>query len=79
MHLPIQRLCDLFAQLGLPSEPAQVQAFIDQHRGLAGGLRLEDAPFWSAPQAQLLRELIAEDADGAELVDQLNQALHQRD
>lgn len=76
MHLPIQRLCDLFAQLGLPDRPDDVQAFIDQHRGLAGGVRLDEAPFWTPAQAQLLRELIAEDADGAELADQLNQALH---
>ena len=68
-------MCALFAQLGLPATPEDIAAFIAVHRPLPGQLRLEDAPFWTPAQARLLREELAEDADWAELVDQLNAAL----
>ena len=69
------RFSELFAQLGLPATPEDIAAFIAVHRPLPGQLRLEDAPFWTPAQARLLREELAEDADWAELVDQLNAAL----
>lgn len=40
------------------------------------GMRLEDAPFWSPAQSQLLREERQDDADWAMVVDRLNVALH---
>jgi hypothetical protein len=76
MEAAIHRFSELFAQLGLPAGEAAIAAFIAEHAPLAGGMRLEDAPFWSAAQAALLRELIAADADWAELADQLNAVLH---
>jgi hypothetical protein len=76
MEAAIHRFGELFAQLGLPSGEAAIAAFIAEHAPLSGGTRLEDAPFWSAAQASLLRELIAADADWAELADQLNAVLH---
>ena len=66
---------ELFDQLGLPSDEASIQAFIKTHRPLAEGMPLNQAPFWSTSQAQLLRESLAADADWAEVVDQLNLAL----
>lgn len=65
-------LRNLFEQLGLPAGEADVAAFVEAHRPLAAGIALADAPFWSKAQAQFLREEIAEDADWAEMVDQLN-------
>ena len=65
-------LKDLFEQRGLRSGPADIDAFIGRHRPLADGVLLADAPFWSEAQAQFLREEILEDADWAEMVDQLN-------
>jgi Protein of unknown function (DUF2789) len=65
-------LQDLFRQLGLPAEPADIESFAAAHRPLPEGMLLADAPFWSAGQAQFLREEINEDADWAEVVDQLN-------
>lgn len=72
----MHHLSDLFSQLGLPSTPYAVQAFISAHAPLPPAVRLEDAPFWSQHQAQLLKDLILQDADWSALVDQLNRALH---
>jgi len=72
MDLTHHDLKDLFEQLGLPSAPAEIDAFIAQHRPLADDVLLPDAPFWSEAQAQFLREEFDEDADWAEMVDQLN-------
>jgi len=68
-------LQDLFNQLGLPAEPAAIESFITSHRPLADDIALADAPFWTAAQSQFLREEIDDDADWAELVDQLNLSL----
>jgi thiol-disulfide isomerase/thioredoxin len=69
------RFSELFAQLGLSREPADIRDFIKRHSPLPAERRLEDATFWSAAQAALLREKLMEDADWAEVVDQLNAAL----
>ena len=65
-------LKDLFDQLGLPSGQADIEAFAASHRPLDPAVRLADYPCWTPSQAALLREEIAEDADWAEVVDQLN-------
>jgi hypothetical protein len=75
MELPTHGLKDLFDQLGLPSSNAEIDGFIAAHRPLPERLRLHEAPFWSKSQAQFLREEIAEDADWAELVDELDAML----
>lgn len=72
MDLSEHTLRALFDQLGLPSSAAAIDAFIAQHRPLADGVALADASFWTPAQAQFLREEFDEDADWAELVDQLN-------
>jgi hypothetical protein len=76
MELSNHSLNDLFAQLGLPSEAADIAAFVAAHRPLPGGARLSDAPFWTEAQARFLRDEILEDADWAEVIDQLNLMLH---
>ena len=75
MDLSNHTLEVLFAQLGLPNQPAEIEQFIEHHRPLAADLRLAEAPFWSEGQAQFLREEIADDADWAEAVDQLDAML----
>ena len=77
MENAFHRFADLFAQLGLPADHAGIREFIAAHAPLAGDIRLADAPFWSEVQARLLREMIAEDADWAEVVDHLDAALRQ--
>ncbi len=76
MESSVHPFSQLFAQLGLPDDNDGIQHFIATHSPLPDGMRLEDAPFWSPSQAQLLREERQDDADWAMVVDRLNVALH---
>lgn len=78
MESTVHPFSELFAQLGLADDNEGIQRFIAAHSPLPDGLRLEDAPFWSPAQAQLLREERQDDADWAMVVDRLNVALHAR-
>ena len=69
------RFSALYAQLGLPDHPEEIRHFLWQHSPIDPALRLDEAPFWTPAQAQLLREELAANADWAQLVDQLNTAL----
>ncbi|WP_404339374.1 DUF2789 domain-containing protein [Pseudoalteromonas mariniglutinosa] len=64
----------LFAQLGLPSKTSEIDAFIASHR-LADSTLLQDAPFWDEAQQHFLAESLAEDADWAEVIDELDARL----
>ena len=66
----------LFEQLGLASDQASIEAFIEQH-SLAEDVKLADAPFWSAAQAQFLKEKLLADDNWAIVIDELNARLHQ--
>lgn len=79
MDASFHRFSELFAQLGLPSDASGIADFLRRHAPLAPELRLADAPFWSPAQATLLREEILEDADWAEVIDQLDAALRRKD
>ncbi|ALT79180.1 DUF2789 domain-containing protein [Paucibacter sp. KCTC 42545] len=69
------RFHELFAQLGLPHDPLSIYDFLTLHAPLAPEVRLADAPFWSPAQAEMLRQQRCDDADWAELVDQLDASL----
>ncbi|WP_343622845.1 DUF2789 family protein [Roseateles puraquae] len=71
------RLQELFEQLGLPSAPEAIDAFITRHRPTSLGCALPDAPVWTPTQASFLREAIAADADWALPAEWLGQALCQ--
>jgi hypothetical protein len=75
MDQPIHPFSELFAQLGLPADEPSIRQFIATHAPLRNDIDLADAPFWTPAQAAFLREEKLEDADWAELVDQLNLAL----
>ncbi len=75
MEPPVHPMSSLFAQLGLPSDKASIEGFIATHSPLREDVRLADAPFWTPAQAAFLREEILEDADWAEIVDQLDASL----
>lgn len=79
MDASFHRFSELFAQLGLPSDNAGIAEFLRTHAPLAPDFRLAEAPFWTPAQATLLREEILEDADWAELIDQLDVALRKKD
>lgn len=72
MENPTHSLPSLFKQLGLPTDQAAIDAFIRSHTPLPPTCTLAEAPFWNSAQAEFLREEILEDADWAEVVDQLN-------
>ncbi len=64
----------LFAQLGLSNNDTAIENFI-QNNHLPADIPLENAAFWTAGQAQFIRESIALDADWAEVVDHLDAML----
>ena len=72
METNLHSMGNLFAQLGLPSEPTAIEDFIATHRPLDDGIALYRAPFWSASQRAFLKEEIIEDADWAAVIDDLN-------
>ena len=51
--------------------------FIHTHRALVSNMVLSEIAFWAPAQAELLREKTLKDADWAEVINQLNTALHQ--
>ncbi|RDE25051.1 DUF2789 domain-containing protein [Motiliproteus coralliicola] len=77
MDTSIHNMQGLFQQLGLPSEPKQIEQFIRQHRCQTGLDPLEGAPFWSPSQAHFIQEALYQDSDWTEVVDELNCRLHQ--
>jgi hypothetical protein len=72
MEQPTHSLPSLFKQLGLPDEPVDIEKFIATHSPLKPDLHLADAFFWTKSQSQFLRDEILDDADWAEVVDQLD-------
>ena len=76
MESTMHTLNNLFAQLGLPSDDIAIDTFIKTHGHLATSLSLSEAPFWTPAQAAFLGEEIINDADWAEVIDQLNAMLH---
>lgn len=75
MERPVHNLSNLFAQLGQPNDQAAIASFIDAHSPLPEGIQLYEAAFWTESQACFLREAILQDADWAEVADELNAEL----
>lgn len=76
MEASFHQFSELFAQLGLPNEEKDIRSFLHSHATLPPQVTLADAPFWTPAQATMLREGLQRDADWAEVIDQLNVALH---
>ncbi|MFC5300610.1 DUF2789 domain-containing protein [Azospira restricta] len=75
MDAHLHTMNNLFAQLGLPADDADIERFIAAHRPLGNGVALYRAPFWSPAQRAFLKEEIIEDADWASVIDELNSRL----
>lgn len=75
MEPPVHRFGDLFRQLGLADRPAEIAAFLTRYRPLPAKMMLADAPFWSPAQSRFLREGIADNADWAQVVSELDASL----
>lgn len=76
MELTTPTLATLFEQLGLASDEASIDKFIEAHGPLADDVKVSEADFWTPQQARLLKEKLNEDAEWAPLVDALNVLLH---
>ena len=78
MERPVHSLSALFAQLGQPDDEKSIMDFIESHRPLDDEVLLHEASFWTPAQASFLCEAIRDDADWAEVVDELNAGLRAR-
>ena len=65
----------LFEQLGLPADEAAIRKFIQDHAPLPAEMPLHKAPFWNESQSSFLYKGIEEDADWAEVIDDLDAQL----
>ena len=67
----------LFEQLGLECSPQAIQAFIASHHFSTSGFDglLQEAPFWTLSQSELLSQALADDSEWSGLVDRLDSAL----
>jgi hypothetical protein len=72
METPIHSIVSLFDQLGLGSTDKEIEDFINRNKSLAGSVELYEADFWNTAQASFLKQMKDEDADWAEIVDQLD-------
>ncbi|HHF2937842.1 MULTISPECIES: DUF2789 domain-containing protein [Vibrio] len=72
MEMHQHGMAELFQQLGLGSSPQEIKDFINEHRHKRASAPLYEASFWTSSQATFLKQAIEEDADWAELVDQLD-------
>lgn len=65
----------LFEQLGLDEDDAAIDDFIHKHKPLTKQVLLYEADFWSPSQAEFLKQAVDDDADWANIVEQLNSML----
>ncbi len=75
MEAEFHSMSALFQQLGLPATPSDIETFIGRHRPLPKDLALHQAHFWSPSQAAFLKQDLDDDAEWAELVDELDAQL----
>ncbi len=75
MNTEFHYLEDLFAQLNLANNKAEIEQFIKAHSPLATNIQLEEAPFWNSSQKAFIEEAKQADSDWTEVVDHLDVAL----
>mgnify|MGYP000142903240 CR=1 FL=1 len=75
METPIHSLTSLFDQLGLDSSSEKIKDFIRSNKPLPDGTELSNAECWNAAQASFLKQVKDDDADWAEIADQLDAML----
>jgi hypothetical protein len=75
MEQHIHDIGALFEQLGLDNSVDAISEFIDKNKRVPGNVELHHAKIWNASQASFLKQAIDEDADWAQVVDQLDAML----
>ena len=78
MESPRHTINSLFEQLGLSASDEAIAAFIAAEDNIPAPVPLYDGAMWNASQSALLREAVADDADWAEVVDQLDVLLRDK-
>jgi hypothetical protein len=76
MELTTPTLATLFEQLGLDSDQASIDAFVEEHGPLPEETKVSEAEFWSPQQQKFLKGELMLDAEWAPVVDELNVLLH---
>ena len=69
-------LDELFAQLGLNSDPDAGEEFVSNNRPLPNEVALYRASRWNSSQRAFLKEEIIGDGEWALAIDELNRRLH---
>lgn len=72
MEAPMHSMESLFKQLGLAYTSEAVKDFIDNNAPIPSKIKLHEADFWTESQSLCLEKMIDEDADWAEVADQLS-------
>jgi len=75
MEIQTHSLASLFDQLGLNSTNQAIEDFTSRYKPLSGNIELYEASFWNASQASFLKQAKDDDADWADIVDQLDSML----
>ncbi len=77
-YINVYDMSVLFDQLGLASEPHDIDAFIAKHKPLSLSIALANAPFWSLSQSHFLTEKLQADDNWSLVIDFLNARLRAR-
>ena len=75
MENSIPSMTRLFDQLGLPSQPAEIQSFLAAHKPLSADVTIYEAPFWTQSQSDFLRAEMQGDTDWAVVIERVSAAL----
>lgn len=77
MELETPTLQTLFEQLGLESDQASIDDFVEQYGPLPDDVKVSEADFWTPQQQKFLKGELMLDAEWAPVVDELNVLLHE--
>lgn len=75
MEQHIHDIGSLFEQLGMDNSVEAINEFINKNNPVPGYVELHHAGFWNTAQSSFLKQAIDEDADWAQVVDQLDAML----
>ena len=75
METQVHRMSDLFDQLGLPSDSQAIEDFISKNKSKTSNQSIDQLEIWTPAQAAFLKQAWVDDADWAEVVDELSARL----
>ncbi len=78
MESPHHTLNDLFAQLGLPNNDPDIDAFISLHKSIPAKTKIQSADFFTASQKDFLQQAFNDDADWVVVIEHLDAMLRRK-